>query len=175
MEKIKRKILLFLCAFISIEIAAHTNLAFFEFYDYHGKLIQLEKGSRFSHVALSNGDIWIHAHPAKGEVEAVLSLKEMNFFRAQIIVLSHPDLTISSDRLKEYIGAPYDHLFEWRGRSFYNAELVAHLLNLAPGLMDFSAPYWQSYPYPLPHSTQGISPDDLYRDALDLGFVEVPF
>jgi hypothetical protein len=149
---------------------AKTYLAFFEFYDYHGNLIQVEDGGRFSHVAISNGEFWLHAHPGKGKVEAVDSIKEMNFYKAKVFLFENDSLNLSSNALREYVDVTYDRDFDWSNRTLYNAELIALILGIAPSPMNFNANFWQKNSAVYPSGNLGLSPDDIFSELDNLGF-----
>lgn len=160
-------VLLFLL--LNFNTSAKTYLAFFEFYDYRGNLIQIEKGGRFSHIAINNGDFWLHAHPAKGFVEAVPSLKDMNFYKAKVYIYENDYLNLSSNALREYIGVKYDRQFDWNNRALYNSELIAIILKIQPQPMNFNSQFWNGQ-LNLPNGQSGISPDDIYSRLEELEF-----
>ena len=164
-----KNLILLLLLSLHFNLNAKTYLAFFEFYDYQGNLIQIEEGGRFSHIAINNGDFWLHAHPAKGFVEAVDSIKDMNFYKAKVYFYENENLILSSNALKEYIGVNYDRTFDWNNRALYNSELIAIILGIQPGAMSFGSPFWNGQNN-LPNGKDGLSPDDIFKQLDDLGF-----
>lgn len=154
-------LLLIFCAHVSI---ASVKVAFFRSYDRNGKLIQLEPGGQFSHVAISYENQWLHVHPVRGVelIESLSTLKDIGEVGEVLVVKDRPDLQ-SSD-IENLLGLPYDFRFAWDNpKATYCSKLVGQLLEIQPSPMSFETDYWKGRE-PLPHGELGLSPDDIYLE-----------
>ncbi len=141
--------------------AAHVQIAFIEFYSADGRLIQLEPGGRFAHVAISYGDGWLHAHPFRG-VE-VISTRELGKMGRIGSVVNLPSLPKLPDPVvARFLGKPYDSDFSWSDDRVYCSELIAKILGLAPEPMHFDRALWPER-YWKYEGLPGLSPDKLFR------------
>jgi hypothetical protein len=152
---------------------ARVSVAFFELRDQAGKLIQLEPGGRFGHVAIEVDGGWLHADIYRGS-EWVSSWKKMGWIdtdKNHVVVLSDDGLEdIHFVRIQSLVGLPYDPGFRWDDlSSTYCSKLIAQILDVPPSPMDFSAEYWKDK-RDLPVGQPGVSPDGLYRELKRRGF-----
>lgn len=147
--------------------AAEVKVAFFELYDLRGNRVELEKGSRFAHVAISYGKGWIHAHPQRG---VVYDLK-LESIAPHYTIISNPSIpALTYAQVRRFLGLPYDSTFTWSDPfSTYCSKLIAQLLDIPPQPMDFSASHWGPQ-YKKYHGLPGISPDKVYRSLLQRNY-----
>ncbi len=147
---------------------ARLEVRFMELRDAHGRLVQLEPGGRFGHVAVGIGGKWLHVHPYRG-VELVNreTVEKVGCMVSSILVehLDEPDfLTVQT-----WLGLPYDRDFSWKSEdAFYCSELVGKILGLEPEPMTFDPRLWPPQ-FQKFDGEPGLSPDDLYRLLLEKG------
>ena len=145
---------------------AEVRLAFLELRNFRGELVQLEPNGRFAHIAISYGDLWLHAHPRTGV--AFVSDEGLKQFGAvkEILTLSAvPDLKPAD--VTRFLGKPYDFAFTWSDDAIYCSELVAKLIGMEPEPMEFRGAFWNDKR--MPRGSAGLSPDDIFRRLRPLG------
>lgn len=155
--------------------AAAVEVAFVEAYK-DGKMIQLEPGGRFYHVAIRVGHQWIHAHPHKG-VDAVddLELYGHKFYYLHHDLIPEPSRQWAQARL----GMPFDRTYSWDNPgATYCTRFIAEYLGIQPQAMRFDGGHWR-----VPENVargeldsrgkQGLSPDELYAELVNRGFTPV--
>lgn len=159
-----RPILLSLIFCFSIPDArAEVRVAFLELRDSRGKLVQLEPGGRFAHLAISVGEKWLHAYPGQGVSFTTLEKLEKIGTVAEILVLRERAGLREGDAAA-YLGKAYDRRFSWDDSQIYCSELVGKLLKLEPEPMSFQADHWKESPLAgQARGALGLSPDDIFR------------
>lgn len=140
--------------------AAALQVAFLEVRAPDGKLVALEPGGRFAHIAISYGSGWLHAHPMTG-VAWSPSLEA--FGSVQAVLEDEANSALSSDVVLELLEKPYDFEFSWTDEAYYCSELVAKLLGIPPSPMEFSGEKWKRDAKRLPRGELGISPGEVYQ------------
>ena len=157
----------FLAAVCSAQ--ATVEVAFFEVRMYDGRVLQLEENGLYAHVAIRTPLGWMHSRPGHG-VEVAQSLKDIGNAKEVLVSRWTPD--IEANIALSLIGVPYDNEFNWDDRhSTYCSKLVAQLLGVPPNPMQFTGPYWEKLKTPHPSEGKpGISPDELYRELINLGY-----
>ncbi len=150
-----------LSLFISLSAQARITVAFLEVRDYNGKVVQLEPGGQFAHVAISYKDGWLHAHPVRG-VEFIhrKTLERIGAIKVGISLPNAPEITEAI--ANKYLGKAYDSEFSWTDDKMYCSELVAKILGFPPEPMYFDPKLWPPQ-YDALNGLPGISPDDLYE------------
>lgn len=148
---------------------AHSDvkLAFFQIYKPDGSVMQLEKGGRFAHIAISVETGWLHVHPYRG-VEVVKSLSGVGFKDYKVKIFSSNREAIVYEDYKKYYGLPYDPNYSWDESKIYCSELIAKILGIKPTPMSFDSEVWG-----VNHAGRGelgISPDEIYEAIVDLDF-----
>ena len=142
--------------------AQAVEILFFGIQRSNGSWLELEKGSRMVHLAISYQGGWLHAHPLTG----VAVSYELQAYGKIIAHASNSEADDPSEqRVEPWVGLKYDHGYRWNDEAFYCSELVGKLLGLAPRPMDFSAPVWQGR---VPSTDLGISPQGVYNDLSKL-------
>lgn len=158
--------------FIQSMALAQTQVAFIEMRDAEGKIQQMEPGGRFSHVAISYGDQWLHSHPYRG-VE-VISTEELTKMGSQTIVVPlHEAPALSEEQIKDFIGKPAGKLSWNDHEGYYCSKLVGKLLHMYPTPMGFDSEMWQQRIVEKVRIWKdllqnhvgelGLSPDDIYK------------
>lgn len=146
----------------SIGAPAAVRVAFFEYYDARGKIIEFEPGGRFGHVAIEYQGLWLHSYPHR-PVEA-LPLARIG--TPAVILVSDRDPSLTSAQVLPFLHLPYDLYFNWEDtNSTYCSKLIGKLLSLPPEPMTFVTEYWKGREN-LPEGEPGLSPDDVYRDLI---------
>ena len=152
-------------------VSAHASVqvAFLEFYTPEGKLVQLEPGGRFAHVAISYRGGWLHSHPFRGvEVITTEGLSRMGKITS---VVNLPQLKeIPETTAARFLGRPYDAEFSWSDEKVYCSELIAKIFGLTPEPMHFDPKLWPEK-YRKLEGLPGLSPDKVYRRLLKVGSV----
>jgi hypothetical protein len=143
-----------------IPTAHAVQVAFLEVRAPDGRLIVLEPGGRFAHVAISYEKGWLHAHPATG---VTWSPTLARFGSVVAVLTDGNDLDPSREVVSSYLGKPYDQRFSWSDDALYCSELVAKLAGIPPTPMDFAGERWRDSTSGLPKGELGISPDEVYR------------
>lgn len=140
---------------------ASIEVAFLEIRTPAGKVLELEKGDRFAHVAISYRGLWLHAHPRHGVVLAnEEELETVGTMREIVTVSESGDL---DDRtVATYLGKPYDFSFTWDEDRYYCSELIGKILGLSPLPMRFNPEVWPES-YRKLNGLPGLSPDKVYR------------
>jgi hypothetical protein len=138
---------------------AGTRIAFLEVYDYRGKLVQYEPGSRFGHTAIQVGDLWLQSYP--GEGVKLISLKELKK-RGTIAEILELPIHLTNADFFFYLGRPFDFGYTWGDEAFYCSELLAKILDVQPEPMQLNREVWPENYWPL-EGQPGMSPDKLYR------------
>jgi hypothetical protein len=145
-----------------------VQVAFLEIETSQGT-IQLEKGGRFSHVAISYKNRWLHTHPYFGvQLVTTRDLEKIGDITNIIELPGHPEP--SENFVQQVLGKPYDRFFSWDGEGYYCSKLVAKALGLKPTPMNFEATIWSK------HLTKnkgqlGLSPDDIFHELLSRGYL----
>jgi Permuted papain-like amidase enzyme, YaeF/YiiX, C92 family len=163
-----RKFLLAAGVFLSGASAqAGVQIAFLEFYTPDGRLIELEPGGRFAHVAISYRGGWLHAHPFRGvEVISTEGLSKMGKITS---VVNVPQLKEIPERtVSQFLGKPYDADFSWTDDKIYCSELIAKIFGMKPEPMHFDPRLWPER-YRRFEGLPGLSPDKVYRRILSVG------
>lgn len=165
------KPLLLLILFFCSWSHADVSVIFFQIQDGQDRVVQLEEGGDFFHVALQLEDgTWIHSHPKRG-VEIITNpvLLSKNF-----VILTHPDWpSIRRDSVKKFLGLPFDFTYDWVDqKSTYCSKLVGELLDIKPLPMSFRSEHWK-YSRTQVSNGMGLSPDDLYSILKNSGFLEI--
>lgn len=162
---------LWMALLFATQAHGEIQVAFFECYDWYGNLVQLEKAGRYCHVAISCRSGWLHAHPARG-VEVKSDLKQLGIGKVALILLDETQRPLDSVTVDRLLGLPYDQTFHWSTeKGTYCSKLVGKLLHLKPEEMVFETPYWEKF-HELPTNELGLSPDDVFRQLRELGWVK---
>jgi hypothetical protein len=149
---------------------ARVELALFKIYRPDGSFIQYEKNGQFAHTALLVDAGWIHAHPYKG-VEVLPSLRDFPFPTAKITRLRLNSPIIDGRYYQHFLGLPFDSDYSWDEDKIYCSELMAKILRIRPVPMVFDPKIWgPNHPQ---SGKPGVSPDGLYRWAIQMGFKQV--
>jgi hypothetical protein len=151
-----------------ISLPAHAaDVAFLEAHDQNGKILELEPGGRFFHVAIRVGDQWLHAHP-KGGVRLVSDLSP--YGDAMTILRDNSVADPQLARFMSWLGKPFDFAFSWsNSQATYCTRLVAELLDVPPQTMHYSSETWKMHAF-RNDGAPGLSPDDLYRALWRRGY-----
>jgi hypothetical protein len=159
----------FLLPFLLLATPAHAvEVIFFGIQRPSGEWIELERGSRFVHLAVSYEGGWLHAHPLTG-VDVSYDLKPFGKVIAHLQNHDLPDP--AAEDVEPWLGLPYDSHYRWNDEAFYCSELVGKLFGLKPRPQDFSAPVWRGR---IPSTDLGISPQGVYNDLIQAGWVARP-
>jgi hypothetical protein len=147
---------------------ARLEVRFIGLRDAHGRLVQLEPGGRFGHIAVGVGEKWLHVHPYRG-VELVdrATVEKVGCMVSSIVVenLGEPDFLT----LQAWLGLPYDREFSWKSEdAMYCSELVGKVLALEPEPMTFDPRLWPPQ-FQKFDGELGLSPDDIYRLLVEKG------
>lgn len=142
--------------------AQAVEVIFFGIQKPSGEWVELERGSRFVHLAVSYQGGWLHAHPLTG-VDVSYELKPYG----QVIARLRNDDLPDPDReaVEPWLGLRYDSRYQWSDEALYCSELVGKLFGLQPRPQDFSAPVWRGR---VPSTDLGISPQGVYNDLVRL-------
>ncbi len=163
------RIILVLSLFIQ-SVQGKVAIAFFKVYKPDGKILQLEKDGVFSHVAISIEKGWLHAYPKKG-VELIKNFDDIAFKKFDVEILDNKSLNIPIASYQKYYGLPYDDKYSWDDSKIYCSELVAKILKFQPSPMSFDSNIWGKEHQG--KGEMGISPDEIYDEALKHGFRKV--
>lgn len=162
--------LIFLVVLVLLPMARGVlaaEVVFLEIHDREGKPIQLEPEGRFAHVAIRTGEKWLHAYPYEG-VTLIDDFGDYGHAYMRMRNSSIPDP--SPEKIKAWLGKPFDHLFLWDNpMATYCSRLVADLLDIAPRPMDFDSSYWRTV-QGAPKGRLGLSPDELFVELWRRGF-----
>lgn len=145
----------------SIAVANPVKIAFMEMPTKDGKLIQLEPGGRFVHVALSYQGQWLHSHPFFGvEVISEEKLQQMGQI-SEVLVL--PSILEPNEEFVQTVkGQKFDAEYSWDNHKMYCSELVGKFLNIDPEPMNFLSAFWPEH-YKRYQGQLGLSPDDIHK------------
>ncbi|HMN68758.1 MAG TPA: hypothetical protein PKC28_09505 [Bdellovibrionales bacterium] len=127
-----------------------------------GKLVELEPGGHFLHVAIRVGDQWLHAHTWRG-VELVDSIRD---FGDEFVYMANPSVPEpGAEQVRAVLGKPFDMDFRWyeHGKT-YCTRLIAELLDVKPRPMKFTGLYWRTIGVKPGHREPGLSPDELFDE-----------
>ncbi len=156
-----KKLICILGLLFSLSSQASVEVAFLELRTYSGELVQLEPGGKFAHIAIRYHDAWLHAYPYRGvEVVSEEKLKRIGTIK-EIIAVSGLE-SLDENRVKYFLGKPYDLNFSWNDDEIYCSELIAKLLNIPPMPMRFDAAMWADA-YQDKKGSLGISPDEIFE------------
>ena len=165
--------LLALISFVLWSSSAQAlQVALIAFQDASGKIVPLEAGGHYGHVALRvqmpDGKLqWLHAHPYYG----VVLQQDISHKNEVIDIFSAGTEEIQYEHIRDYVGLKYDPQFRWEDPlTTYCSKLVGQILNMKPKPMHFDAPFWKDQKDHLQSGALGISPDDIYRELLNRGF-----
>ncbi len=147
--------------FLPLTASAVVEVAFIEMRTPDGKVLQLEKGGRFAHIAISYRGQWLHAHPFYG-VEVVESEKLERIGVIKEVLTVSELVSLDNEEVARFLGKPFDSSYSWSDEKIYCSELVGKLLRLKPLPMDFSAEVWPER-YRKLNGAPGLSPDGIYR------------
>lgn len=178
MRSLMQRVMFFLLLILgsASHIAAAVQVAFIEAYK-DGKMIQLEPGGRFYHVAIRVGNKWVHAHPHKGVDE----VDDLELYGHRFYYLNH-DLIPEPSRewVKARVGMPFDRTYSWdHPTAMYCTRLIAEYFEVPPRKgMAFRGGHWK-----IPENVsrgelnsrgrEGLSPDQLYSELVQRGFTPV--
>jgi hypothetical protein len=147
---------------------AAIDIAFLEFRDNKGQLIQLEPKGRFAHIAISYKGQWLHSHPYQGvEIVTQDGLEKIGTIKAIITISKTHSLRKTEAEI--FLGKPYDSKFSWSDDKIYCSELVAKLLKIEPQPMKFETDFWSEH-YKSLNGQLGISPDDIFLFLKEKGY-----
>jgi hypothetical protein len=145
--------------FFCVSSSATVSVAFFEMYDHRQQRVELEKGGRFYHVAISTEAGWLHVSPKDG-VELFESLDQVAL--KTVVLTDETRPTLSLQDIAPYLNLPFDYGYRWNSKnSTYCSKLVANLLKIKPLPMTFESSHWKWAQLPSRRG-KGLSPDDLY-------------
>ncbi len=150
--------------------AAEVKVVFVEVKGYGGRQVELEQNGRFAHVAISYKGNWLQSYPGHG-VE-LISYADLAKMGKLVMLKSKSHVEPSDEFVEQVLGQSFDMNFSWESDSYYCSKLVAKILDLTPTPMEFNTRAW-------PKSFQkltgllGISPDDVYEQLLDRGFLHM--
>ena len=144
----------------SLNANAKVQIAFMEFYSPEGKLIQLEPGGRFAHVAVSHKGNWLHAHPQRG-VELTNTYELQKLGRIARVIELRQMSELSDEMIRRFLGKPYDRDFTWSDDRIYCSELIAKIFGIPPEPMHFDTTLWPPQYWKF-EGLPGISPDKLF-------------
>lgn len=147
-----------------------ATVAFLELRFADGKLVQLEPGGRFAHVAIKAGNKWLHAHTERG----VDLVEDIRHYGADVVYLTNDSYPEPSEEyIRSWLGKPFDRAFRWYYKAAnYCTRLVATWLGVQPRPMGFSAEAWKNMPS-APRGRVGLSPDELFEELIQRGFTPV--
>lgn len=164
------KILFLLTLLCAPHCLAKVTIAFIEVRLPDGRLLQMEPGGRFSHIAISYRGLWLHAHPYRG-VELITTEQLKNLDRSGFVILkslpNHEEIT--ETELATYLDKPFDSNFSWESEAYYCSKLVAKILKIVPKPMTFSAAGWPEA-FKSKAGQLGISPDEIYQEIASESF-----
>ncbi len=147
---------------------SEIRVAFWTTRDGSGKPIQLEKGGKYTHIAIAFEGKWLHSSPKNG-VELVDEVEGMGKIADILVDVEGPPLDPSV--IKDWLGLPYDPTYDWGNKTAtYCSKLVGLLLGIEPQPMLFDSDVWNSQ-NSLPRGTFGLSPDDIYRILIKRGYL----
>ncbi|MFN8943002.1 MAG: hypothetical protein ACK5WZ_00095 [Pseudobdellovibrionaceae bacterium] len=144
-----------------ISLFSEIKLIFFETQKADGSLVQFENEGRFTHMAVSYGDLWLHSHPYYG-VEAVPFHQIQKMGSKLTIVSLSTWKQFSEEEVLPYMGKTFDREFSWTDEKIYCSELIAKLLGIPPTPMFFHPDLWPSE-YQKLNGQPGTSPDDIFQ------------
>lgn len=144
----------------SVSAHAKVQVAFIEFYNSDGRLIQLEPGGRFAHVAVSHKGLWLHAHPLRG-VELTNTFELSKLGRIGRVVELRQMSELSDELVRKFLGKPYDPDFTWSDDKIYCSELIAKIFGLPPEPMHFDTTLWPQRYWKF-EGQPGLSPDKVF-------------
>lgn len=136
-----------------------TEIAFLEVYDFQGRLIQYEPGSRFGHTALRVGELWLQSYP--GEGVKFVTWEELQK-RGKVAAVLRIPVRLDLSRIAPYLGRPFDFGYTWSDEALYCSELIAKILQIPPEPMQFNRDVWPPSYWPL-EGQAGMSPDKIYH------------
>ncbi|MBO9665605.1 MAG: hypothetical protein J7501_02180 [Bdellovibrio sp.] len=146
---------------------ASVKVAFFEARDANGKIVTMEKGGRFIHVAISVGNKWMHAHPYWG-VQLVDSLKKIG--DPAVILTDESVADLNESQVQKYLRQKYDSSFSWEDHDkTYCSKLIANILQISPSPMQFTGTVWQFQNRARAQGV-GVSPDDVFNELKSRGY-----
>ncbi|QLY26769.1 YiiX/YebB-like N1pC/P60 family cysteine hydrolase [Bdellovibrio sp. KM01] len=158
--------LLFISLLSQPPAEAVTRIAFLETFNSRGERVEYEPGARFSHTAIQFDDIaplWLNAYP--GEGVAVISEERLNQ-HGTITAIVEVTPELNATQITQYLGLPFDFWYSWDDSAMYCSEIIGKLLNVPTHPMIFNKKVWPKNYWDL-DGTPGLSPDSLYRWALD--------
>lgn len=144
-------------------ISANSSAAVVHFYS-NPRVIQ-----SIFHVGLEYKDHFYEADTREGGRKIPMSqLKIKGDWQIEL-----PDILINEEALLSQMGMPFDYKFIWGDNKTYCSELVGIALNIEPTPMTFAGTHYLKY-YPdwIYRNDLGISPDQIYKFALENGKIQ---
>jgi len=108
---------------VPLTASAEVEVAFIEMRTPDGKTLQLERGGRFAHIAISYRGKWLHAHPFYG-VEIVESEKLERIGVIKEVWTVSGLTSLDREEVARFIGKPFDSSYSWSDEKIYCSELV---------------------------------------------------
>ena len=148
--------------------AKSIKVAFVTTQKTNGQIVQFEDGGHFSHIAISYQGLWLHADPREG----VTLSENLNDLGTHYTFLSHPQLQEPSPEfVHSVLGMKFNMFAHWQDASAtYCSKFIGKYFSLIPAPMTFASPDWQGIK-DLPIGQLGMSPDDIFRQLLNRGFI----
>lgn len=145
---------------------ARIRIAFLETVNSRGERVEYEPGARFSHTAIQFddiGDMWLNAYP--GEGVAVITEERLRQ-HGTITEIVEINQEMHYAQVEPYMGLPFDFWYSWDDSAMYCTEIIGKVLNVPTHPMIFNRKVWPKNYWDL-DGTPGLSPDSLYRWALE--------
>ena len=147
---------------------ASIEVAFIEMRNSKNKVVQLEPGGQFAHLAISYQGKWLHSYPPNGvEVISQQELERIGTIK-KIVIVSETD-SVSVGTAENFLGKPYDASYSWSDDRVYCAELVAKILKIEPQPMEFKSSFWPKQ-FKILKGNLGLSPDDIFKALITKGY-----
>ena len=139
---------------------AKVQVLFLELRWPDGRVVELEPGGRFGHLAISYQGQWLHAYPTNGvEVVTMAKLRRLGRVIGAIDVDREP---LTEEEVAPFLGRAFDFQYDWDNEKTYCAELIAKLLGLEPKTMTFQGSRWPRQFRRRNRGRLGLSPDDVF-------------
>lgn len=156
--------------FINLVWAEPVRVAFFKGYDEQGKEVRLTDDGEYFHTSIQIEGVWYEVETKEG-VRRMASVTEHPYLKLRRVL--EKNIGLSYKDIAPYMGLPFDTKYYWDDpESSYCTKLIANLLNVSPRPMSFEGENWENALH-APKGTLGLSPDELYKELLSLGFYPV--